>query len=86
MRATENGHADCARLLLNAGADKEAKDEVRMIWGTFADHYMLELSPMILIILLLIGVIGLVRRFARAPLAYMRGISMCACVIGRRLR
>jgi hypothetical protein len=27
--AAVNSHADCARLLLNAGADKEAKDVVR---------------------------------------------------------
>ena len=27
--AAENGHADCTRLLLDAGADKEAKDVVR---------------------------------------------------------
>ncbi len=29
MWAASNGHADCARLLLDAGADKEAKNEVR---------------------------------------------------------
>jgi hypothetical protein len=29
MPAASNGHADCARLLLDAGADKEAKDKVR---------------------------------------------------------
>ena len=27
--AAHEGHADCARLLLDAGADKEAKDPVR---------------------------------------------------------
>ncbi len=27
--AIENGHANCARLLLEAGADMEAKDNVR---------------------------------------------------------
>jgi hypothetical protein len=27
--AATNGHADCVRLLLDAGADKEAKDSVR---------------------------------------------------------
>ncbi len=27
--AAENGHADCARLLLDAGADKNAKTNVR---------------------------------------------------------
>ncbi len=27
--AAEKGHADCARLLLDSGADKEAKDKVR---------------------------------------------------------
>ena len=29
MEAARHGHADCARLLLDAGADKEAKDCVR---------------------------------------------------------
>jgi hypothetical protein len=29
MRATAEGHADCVRLLLDASADKEAKDNVR---------------------------------------------------------
>ncbi len=29
IRATENGHVDCVRLLLDAGADKNAKDVVR---------------------------------------------------------
>jgi hypothetical protein len=28
MHAANGGHADCARLLLDAGADKEAKDVV----------------------------------------------------------
>ena len=32
MEAARNGHADCARLLLDAGADKNAKDEVRASW------------------------------------------------------
>ena len=27
--AAENGHSNCVRLLLDAGADKEAKDVVR---------------------------------------------------------
>ena len=31
--AARNGHADCARLLLNAGADKEAKNNVRSSTG-----------------------------------------------------
>jgi ankyrin repeat protein len=31
MWAAEKGHADCARLLLNAGADKEAKSNVRRV-------------------------------------------------------
>ena len=31
MRAAGNGHAKCARLLLDAGADKNAKDAVRML-------------------------------------------------------
>ncbi len=29
MWAAAEGHADCARLLLDAGADKEVKDQVR---------------------------------------------------------
>ena len=29
MVAAINGHADCVRLLVDAGADKEAKDIVR---------------------------------------------------------
>ena len=30
IRAAECGHVDCVRLLIDAGADKEAKNEVRM--------------------------------------------------------
>jgi ankyrin repeat protein len=30
MWAAGNGHADCVRLLIDAGADKEAKDHVRV--------------------------------------------------------
>ena len=35
--AAIEGHADCARLLLDAGADKEAKAKVRRVccWGAF---------------------------------------------------
>ncbi len=33
MRAARLGHADCARLLLDAGADKNAKGEVRASAG-----------------------------------------------------
>ena len=29
MKAARNGNVDCARLLLDAGADKEAKNNVR---------------------------------------------------------
>jgi ankyrin repeat protein len=29
IRAAMHGHADCVRLLLDAGADKEAKNDVR---------------------------------------------------------
>ena len=29
MNAVQKGHVDCARLLLDAGADKEATDQVR---------------------------------------------------------
>ncbi len=29
IRAAENGHVDCARLMLDAGVDKNAKDKVR---------------------------------------------------------
>jgi hypothetical protein len=31
MRAAADGHADCVRLLIDAGADKEARDEVCVI-------------------------------------------------------
>jgi hypothetical protein len=30
MIASENGRADCVRLLIDVGADKEAKDDVRV--------------------------------------------------------
>ena len=30
MNSSANGHADCARLLLDAGADKNAKNKVRV--------------------------------------------------------
>ncbi len=30
LRAAESGHADCVRLLLDAGADKNAKNRVRV--------------------------------------------------------
>ena len=33
MLSAEKGHADCARLLLDAGADKEAKNHVRASWS-----------------------------------------------------
>jgi ankyrin repeat protein len=29
LHAAENGHADCVRVLIDAGADKEAVNEVR---------------------------------------------------------
>ncbi len=32
MNAAEFGRTECARLLIDAGADKEAKDEVR-VWS-----------------------------------------------------
>ncbi len=32
--AAECGHADCVRLLIDAGADKEAKDKV--LYGSFS--------------------------------------------------
>ncbi len=32
MNAAEFGRTDCARLLIDAGADTEAKDEVR-VWS-----------------------------------------------------
>jgi hypothetical protein len=31
MRAANNGHADCVRLLLDAGANKNAKDRVCVV-------------------------------------------------------
>jgi hypothetical protein len=30
IRAATNGHAACVRLIINAGADEEAKDNVRV--------------------------------------------------------
>ena len=33
MRAAAYGHADCVRVLLDAGADKEVKDYVRDGFG-----------------------------------------------------
>ena len=33
MSACHNGHADCARLLLNAGADKNAKNKGSVSYG-----------------------------------------------------
>ncbi len=33
MRAAIEGHADCVRLLLDAGADKDARHNVRMSVG-----------------------------------------------------
>ena len=36
MSAAGAGHTDCVRLLLEAGADKKARDEVRDI-NTFCD-------------------------------------------------
>ena len=30
MRAAENGHTECVRLLIDAGAKKEARDTVRV--------------------------------------------------------
>ena len=32
MCAASGGHADCMRLLLDAGADKELKDNVRFVF------------------------------------------------------
>ena len=31
LRAAYNGHVDVVRLLVDAGAEKEAKDEVRVV-------------------------------------------------------
>jgi hypothetical protein len=37
MLAAAYGHADCVRLLIDAGADKEAKNIVRSLASVFAD-------------------------------------------------
>ena len=42
MDATAKGHTDCVRLLIDAGADKEAKDWVRC-WSPFPLVYLLVL-------------------------------------------
>ena len=31
-KAAESGHTDCVRLLLDAGADRDTKNEVRYHW------------------------------------------------------
>ena len=41
IHAAANGHADCARLLLDAGADKDAKDYVRVFEGVGGEHEFL---------------------------------------------
>jgi hypothetical protein len=48
MLAAANGHAQCVRLLIDAGADKDAKDDVRGLYFTvfflrlsiFSDQYL----------------------------------------------
>ncbi len=39
MCAAENGHVDCARLLLDAGADKDAKTNVRGVFVFLISSY-----------------------------------------------
>ena len=41
MCATANGRADCARLLIDAGADKEVKDDVRVGRSCFISPFVL---------------------------------------------
>jgi hypothetical protein len=41
MRAAEKGHADCVRLLLDAGADKNARNNVRLsVWPHFVSVHV----------------------------------------------
>jgi hypothetical protein len=47
IQAAQNGHTDCVRLLVQAGADKDAKDNVRVslvsrMFFRFADDYSIE--------------------------------------------
>ena len=42
--AAHNGHADCVRLLIDAGADKDAKDQVR-VGRCFAEAPSRSISP-----------------------------------------
>jgi ankyrin repeat protein len=40
ISASENGHVECARLLLDAGADKDAKTEVRGVFVCLIEFVM----------------------------------------------
>ena len=43
MTATKKGHADCVRLLLDAGADNEAKNIVRLRVAVSLFRFLAEL-------------------------------------------
>jgi ankyrin repeat protein len=45
MFAAEKGHVDCVRLLLDAGADKEAKNEVRASAGVVCGALLWSWKP-----------------------------------------
>ena len=48
IRAAQFGHAECVELLVNGGADKEAKDEVRVfvLWNCIVfEHVAILFAP-----------------------------------------
>ena len=48
MYAAQNGHADCAQLLLNAGADKDAKNKVRGLIAASMGEWMIVFAEIFL--------------------------------------
>ena len=42
MRASRQGHTDCVRLLVEGGAEKEAKDNVRFVFCVDEDLWHLD--------------------------------------------